>query len=149
MKKIVLAFLLLPALALVSSFAPAGGEGFEIYLNNKLVMQKFNADMKKVSVLQLDQRNAKDQLTLKYHHCGKIGKNRVITVKNENDKILKEWHFADVAAPMGSMSCNVNEILSLEKLKANKLNLYYASTELPEGRLLVTIALADKSYAAR
>ena len=137
-------------MAMLSSFAPMpGGEGFEIYLNNKLVLQKFNADMKKIPVLQLDKRNSNDQLSVKYHHCGKIGKDRVITVKDEKNNILRQWRFADVSTVMGAMTCNVKEILSLEKLSANQLKLYYASSELPEGRQLVTIEFGEKSYASR
>ena len=152
MRKTIKSYMLLLGLcvATLSSFSPMpGGEGFEIYLNNKLVLQKFNADMKKIPVLQLDKRNANDQLSVKYHHCGKIGKDRVITVKDEKNKILRQWRFADVSTVMGAMTCNVKEILSLEKLSANQLKLYYASTELPEGRQLVTIEFAEKSYAVR
>ena len=137
--------------AMLSAYTPMpGGEGFEIYLNNKLVLQKYNSDIKQVATLQLDRRNANDQLSVKYHHCGKIGKDRVITVKDEKNKILRQWHFADVNTVQGAMTCNVKEILSLEKLKANQLKLYYASSELPAGRQLVTIIFSDKaSYVSR
>ena len=37
--KIVLLAALVTASTILLSFKPAGGEGFEIYLNNKLVMQ--------------------------------------------------------------------------------------------------------------
>ena len=152
MRKILKSYMILlgVSVAMLSSFAPKpGGEGFEIYLNNKLVLQKFNDDMKKVPVLQLDKRNASDQLSVKYHHCGKIGKDRVITVKDEKNKILRQWKFADVSTVMGAMTCNVKELLSLEKLNATQLKLYYTSTELPEGRQLVAIEFTEKDYAKR
>jgi len=137
-------------MAVFSAFTPLpGGEGFEIYLNNKLVLQKYNSEMKQIPTLQLDKRNANDQLSVKYHHCGKVGKDRVITVKDEKNKVLRQWHFADVSTVMGAMTCNVKEILSLEKLNANQLKLYYASSELPQGRQLVTIEFTEKSYASR
>jgi hypothetical protein len=141
---------LLVSSAIFSSFKPvAGGEGFEIYLNNKLVMQRFGSQLNSVQDLQLDKRSANDQLIIKYHHCGKVGKNRVVTIRDERDRILKEWRFEDAARPVAAMTCNVKEILSLDKIRTNKLKLYYASTELPAGRQLASISFGGKDVAAR
>ena len=141
------------AITLLSSiygFVPsAGGEGYEIYLNNKLVLQRFGNQMNAVQALQLDSRNTDDQLVIKYHHCGKVGKNRVVTIRNEQNKILKEWKFSDSKTALAAMSCSVKEILALEKSKSVKLNLYYTSSELPAGRQLVAIQVGQKSYASR
>ena len=131
------------------SFSKAGGEGFEIYLDNKLVMQRFGNQLNTVQELQLDQRYANQQLVVKYHHCGKVGKNRVMTVKNGKDKILKQWRFADEKTPVASMACNVKEILDLGKLNTDKLKLYYASSELPDGRMLASITFNSRAIASR
>jgi len=127
------------SLSLFSFISPAGGEGFEIYLNNKLVLQKFGNDMDKVQTISLDESSLNGELSVKYHHCGRVGKNRVLTIKDADNKTLKEWKFGDVSQPSASMKCGVKEIYSL-KLKNNaKLHLYYASSELPKGRMLATI----------
>ena len=115
-----------------------GGEGFEIYLNNKLVLQQFGKQMDAVKTIQLDNRFSKDQLTVKYHHCGRVGKGRTITIKDGQNKILKEWRFIDVSDAYAAMNCDVKEILGLQKGNS-RLNLYYSSTELPKGRLLASI----------
>lgn len=141
---------LLASSAIFSSFKPvAGGEGFEIYLNNKLVMQRFGNQLNSVQELQLDKRSASDQLIIKYHHCGKVGKNRVVTIRDDRDRILKEWRFEDSGKPVAAMACNVKEILSLDNIRTNKLKLYYSSTELPGGRQLASITFGRKDMAAR
>lgn len=118
-----------------------GGEGFEIYINNKLVLQRFGDQMNKVQNLQVTQWSADDNLTIKYHHCGRVGKNRIITVKDGQNKILKEWKFADLSTT--PMDCKMKEIVGLQKVNAGTLNIYYSSTELPKGRQLASLTFAS------
>ena len=117
-----------------------GGEGFEIFLNNRLISQQFGKDMNTVKSLQLDQRYSNAELTIKYYHCGKAGKNREISIRDDQNNLLKKWSFDNASVSDNGMSCPVNEILSLEKRNNSKaMNLYYSSDELPNGRLLMTI----------
>jgi hypothetical protein len=133
---------------LLSFTSNKGGEGFEIYLNKKLVLQQYGSDVNAVKSLQLDQRSANDELTIKYHHCGRVGKSRSITIKDGQNKILKEWHFADVATASAAMSCKVKDILGLKKANGPvTLNLYYSSSELPKGRQLASIVVESKTVA--
>jgi hypothetical protein len=131
------------------SFSPAkGGEGFEIYLNNKLVLQQFGSKMNSVQNIRLDQSLSNAQMAINYFHCGRAGKNRSITIKNDHNRILKEWKFADVSTASisisgAAMNCRVSDILNLQKNNPGKLNLYYSSAELPSGRLLVSLVTGD------
>jgi hypothetical protein len=128
--------------ATLFSFSPKpGGEGFEIYLNNKAVIQQYGNEMNTVKSLQLNQGSSNDQLTIKYHHCGKIGRNRVVTIKDGQNKVLKEFRYADAATPVAAMALNVKDILSLRKGNNNSLKLSYSSSELPGGRVLATISV--------
>ena len=130
--------------ATILSFAPSfGGEGFEIALDSKVVIQKYGPNIGEVSSLQLNQSAVNAQITVKYHHCGRVGKNRVISIKDGQNKTMKEWHFADVATPVGAMSCNVKDIFGLKKGTSGSLKLYYSSSELPNGRLLTNIVLGN------
>jgi hypothetical protein len=122
----------------LSFSTPPGGEGFEIYLNNRLLVQRFGADIKTVQSVQLDLRAPEDQLTIKYHHCGKVGKNRSVTIKNEDNKILKQWNFSDTKDASNAMTFKVKDIMALGKEKTT-LHLYYSSSELPGGRELAAI----------
>jgi hypothetical protein len=148
-KKSVAALSLLVALSvtLFSFSTPKGGEGFEIYIGSKLVLQKFGDKMNDVKSLQLDQHSSSDQLIIKYYHCGRTGKNRTITLKDDHNKVVKEWSFSDVSGS-ASMSCSVKDILNLKKgNSSNTYNLYYTSSELPKGRLLTSIVLGSQSVA--
>ena len=150
MKKIISkSSFLLAVMAALVSFTPLGGEGFEIYLNNKMVLQQFGNEMDEVKSLKLTHASANDNLVVKYHHCGKVAKNRVIAIKDANNKTLKEWRFADAATPMAAMQCKVKDIISLDKKGVTELRLFYTSSELPAGRQLTSIVVENASLAVR
>lgn len=124
------------------SFLPKpGGEGFEISLNNKVVIQQYGSDMNNLKSLQLNQVSPDEKLTIRYHHCGKIGRNRVVTIKDEQNKLLKEFHYDDPSTPVGAMSLPVKDIRRLKKGSTATFRLYYSSSELPVGRILATILI--------
>jgi hypothetical protein len=128
-----------PGIASGKPMATKGGEGFEISLNNKVVVQRYGSDINTQNSLQLNPVATSDQLTIKYHHCGKVGKNRIITIKDGQNNMLKDFRYADAATPVSAMSLPVKDILSLKKGNNSILKLYYTSTELPNGRLLTSI----------
>lgn len=128
--------------------APFGGEGFEIYINNKLVLQQYGKEMNTVKTISLQEARAGDQLAIRYYHCGKAAKNRVVTIRDDQQKLLKQWKFEDSKNETSRMSCSVKEIMALPKLNPDRsLLLYYSSSELPAGRHLATIkpAYSDKA----
>jgi hypothetical protein len=132
------------ALVTVSTFLfsftlKPGGEGFEIFLNNKVIIQKFGTEINSVQNLSLNNSSAGDKLIIKYHHCGRVGKNRIITIKDAQNKSLKEFHYADAGSTVSSMLVNVKDLYSLKKVYNGTLKLFYSSTELPAGRVLATI----------
>lgn len=130
---------LLLSFILFSFSTPPGGEGFEIYLNNKVIIQRFGNDVNKPQTIKLALSSAQDEITIKYYHCGRVGKNRVLTIKDSQEKVLKEIRFADVNIPVAGMICKVKDIISLKKSNDSFLKLYYTSTELPNGRLLASV----------
>ena len=124
-----------------------GGEGFEISLNNKVILQQFGKIMDAVKTLNLDQASPNDEISVKYYHCGRVGNNRVITVKDDQDKVLKQWKFSDVSDAAAGMTCKVKEIMSLKIGRNNTIKLYYSSSELPKERQLASISIGAKSIA--
>ena len=123
------------------AFSPKfGGEGFEILLNNKVVLQQFGKELNTVKSLDLSNLSASDKLSVRYHHCGQIGKNRVVTIKDGANTLIKEFRFADVSTAVGEMVINVKDIPGLNLTKTVTLKIYYRSTELPNGRQLATIS---------
>lgn len=127
--------------------AKAGGEVFEIYLNNKLVLSQAVYKPFTLHSLQLDKANKDDQLVIYYHHCGSTGKDRTIAIKDDKGNTIKEWKFADASGSNNKgMTIPVKELLQLEKKYSHaNLNLVYYSHQLPRGRALSAIQLNGKS----
>jgi hypothetical protein len=145
-KTITLVAIAATLLSFSSKFSPAspvGGEGFEISLNGKIVLQQFGKDLDNVKTLQLSSASPNDKLTIRYHHCGKVGKNRIVTIKDEQNKLVKEWRFNDASTVLGNMSCSVQDIISLKKGSNNVFKIYYSSSELPNGRQLASVIVAN------
>ncbi len=142
-----LAGIALYAILLSFTSRNAGGEGFEIYLNNKLVLEQYGSKMDVVKTLNLEKANDDDILSVRYHHCGRVGKSRTITVKDAQNKVLKEWKFNDSPDVASRISCKVKDIVSLSKGKDKTLKLYYSSSELPKGRQLASIVAGQKNIA--
>jgi hypothetical protein len=140
---------------LLSAFSGRmGGDSFTIYLNNRLVLQQYVTREEGTKNLQLDQRDYNDQLIINYNHCGQVGTDRTIVLKDGQNKLLKEWRFADAAgtSPVGlnaAMTCKVKDIFDLQKANGNdRVNLYYSSKQLPNGRLLASLILPADSKQA-
>ncbi len=135
-------FLLAATGFIFSSFSKAGGEGFEIFVDNKVVMQRFGQQLNTVQQLLPEQYSNASKLTIRYHHCGRAGKNKVIVVKDDQNNVLRQWRFRDAQEAIGDMSCHVQEIIALKKSsKAKTVSLVYTSSELPNGRTLVNVSL--------
>jgi hypothetical protein len=149
-KMIVAKSLLILVCATLFSFSSKkGGDSFEIMLNGKRVLQQFVYASKGVQTIQLTQTSDSDKLDIYYSHCGQVGKNRSITIKNEKDQPIKVWQFADATDKNGVMAFKLKDVLSLRKNKTDKLNLFYSSSELPAGRILATIAGEETGIAGK
>ena len=86
--------LILICATLFSFSSKRGGDSFEIVLNGKRVLQQFVYASKGVQTIQLTQTSDNDKLDIYYNHCGQVGKNRYITIKNDKDQPIKVWKFA-------------------------------------------------------
>jgi hypothetical protein len=139
--------LALICLSLLSFTSKFGGEGFEVFLNDKLILQRFGTDMNKVQPIVLPQGSETDQLLIRYHHCGKTGRNRTLTVKDGEDRVLRVFNYKDNTDAAASMSCKLTALFSLQRGTAGNLKLYYASSELPGGRLLASLQFTKNNPA--
>lgn len=126
-------------LALFSFKAPFGVDSYEIYLNNKLVLKQYASKEISLQSLALDKASPNDQLVVYYTHCqGKTsGTGRILTIKDDSGRIVKEWKFED---DKKGMSIPVKALQQLEKNNAKShLTLYYAASELPGGQMLAAL----------
>jgi hypothetical protein len=150
-KSIMLMATLLAFSSLLFSFTPRpGGEHYRIYINKKLVVEQFISNVKKETYLSLNQSNINDKIDVFYSHCGQNGTTRHIKIVNEQNKVVKDLHFADVTGSNAMMTFNAKDILSLQNDKeAKNLQLYYYSKELPAGKLLAKIVKGSNVSVAK
>ena len=140
------AFLSMMLLSLVLiSFRP-GGDHYEVYLNKKLMFTQFVTQAGAIKSLVLDERNFDDKVDVFYSHCGKLGTKRKIMIK-DGKNVLKQWRFSDESGKF--MSMGAKEILAFQNKNSDrKLNLYYSSEEIPDGKLLTSIILDTDAIRA-
>ncbi len=150
-KTMLTAVLLLVISSFHSSFTTStGGEGFEIYVDNKLVLQQFHQQMKQTKNIQLTAANSKSVLKVKYYHCGMAGKSRILALKNAEQKTLQQWEFKNEEGKNFGITVAVKDILASQQKPGNTtVYLYYASKEAPQGRLLAGIIQTDQAMAKK
>ena len=123
-----------------------GGESFEIYLNNKLLVRQHVTQSFNLQNLSLTTANANDNLVIYYNHCGMPGKARTIAIKDATGKVLKKWTFGDAGSAKEGMTIPVKELLALEKNhKGSALAIHYAARELPKGLTLTSVKFGNKA----
>ena len=127
------------AIAMLSFVTMPGGEFYRISMNGKQVIEQFLTRNTEIPTLHIDKFADADQLSVYYNHCGKIGTNRVLSLKSGNN-ILKSWNFKNSNADM--MTLDMKDVVSAGATK-QPLQLYYSSSELKEGRLLAKVELSS------
>ena len=117
-----------------SSFSLPGGEGFEVYLNNNLVVRHYGQEINQVNSFSLAKARPEDKLMIKYYHCGRTGKNRVLIIADETGKTLKTFRYPDTQANT-SMELPLVDVIN----RKYKMKLFYSSDQLPKGRVLLEL----------
>lgn len=125
-----------------------GGDSFEIYVNDKLMLKEFVYGKPELKTIRLSSGSVEDVLKIHYNHCGKTGSARNITIKDSNNKVLKEWSFKNVISGEPHMKFKVKEIAALQTDGTKSLSLVYSSKELPEGKVLAAILLSNEDKAS-
>jgi hypothetical protein len=147
MKKYAALFLFMALCTTFFSFSEKrGGDVFAIYLNGKQVHQQFVHADKSVKTLSLHSLSENDKIEVFYSHCGQAGKNRVITIRNEKNEAIKKMVFGDGKDNRARMGFFRKDI---PKTKSERINLFYSSAELPDGRLLATIVWNEGKVIAK
>jgi hypothetical protein len=133
---------------LFSFSSTRGGDSFEIWLNGKMMLQQFVHVSSAVQTLHLSAASENDKLQIYYRHCGQVGTNRYITIKDENDRPLKVWQFANSDGNNSGMSIKLKDVSRLKKSKDSKLNIFYSSSQLPNGKMLASLAVSNETSVA-
>lgn len=136
-------------LALSSFTVRLGGESYTIHLNNKLVAEHYLTSRAVTPSVALNQAEGNDKLSIYYNECGRIGKERKLTIKDDNDKVLKTWSFTNASGEHTPMICKVKDILAVKQKGDNSVRLYYTSKEVASERFLATLVLTTVGSAKK
>src|SRR5688572_8167339 len=80
-----------------------GGDSYSIHLKDKLIMQQHVTRDMHAASFSLDPSAYHEELSIRYSHCGQIGNDRTLTIRDEQQKILKEWKYSNTEGVQGNM----------------------------------------------
>jgi hypothetical protein len=128
--------------ALFAFSFPMGAHSVQVFLDNKLVIDQYVKHSGVAPTVALDPAEKHDQLIVKYNECGRTVTGRKITLKDSEDKVLKDWRFEGSSTGFAnSMQCPVKDIIALQRKGSNTLKLYYSSKEFPEGQQIANLVI--------
>lgn len=124
-----------------TAFSPKLGlDGYEIYLNERLILKQYVNQPLNLRTLNLDKASPQDLLWIKYNHCtikSGAGNERMIVLKDDRGHELKRWNFANSPSENKPMKVSVAELRQLENEHAgHQISLFYKSKELAHAELL-------------
>ena len=132
--------------AFFSFSGTGGGDVFAVFLNGKQVhLQAVHVD-KSIKTLTLPAGSLTDRIEVFYSHCGQPGKNRVLTIRNEKNAVIRKLSFGNGKDNRSLMGFSRKE---LGAGNTERLRLYYASKELPEGKLLAVFNWRQNSTVSK
>ena len=135
-------FAAIASVALCSFAFVPGGASYEVFLNRERVIQDHLYGRKEAPTLPLNMNTAQDELSVTFSNCGKIDTARKISLKDEQNKTLKEWSFSDSPDIKNQMVIRVSEITGFRN-QYSTAKLVYSSRELTTDIHLVTLQLAN------
>ena len=126
-----------------------GAHGVQIYLDSKLVIDQYINFKSDAPKLTLDPAEKYSQLIVKYNECGRTVTGRVLTLKDEHNKVLKDWRYEGSSTGYSeSMSCSVKDIIALKQKGSNTLKLFYSSKEFSEGHQIAYLVISGNTATA-
>ena len=126
-----------------------GAHNVQVFLDDKMVIDHYVDSRTITPTLNLDPAEKHDQLTVKYNECGRTVTDRTITIKDENNQVLKDWRFEGAATGLKDpMVCSVKDIVALKQKGSNTLKLYYSSKEFPEGHQVAKLVIGGGANTA-
>lgn len=126
-----------------------GAHSVQVYLDSKLMIDQYmNAEMQAPTLL-IDPAENYSQLIVKYNECGRTVTGRTITIKDDNNKVLKDWRFEGAATGFENpMSFMIKDIIALKQKGSNNLKLYYSSNEFSEGQQIASVVIGGEAKTA-
>jgi hypothetical protein len=128
-------------LLLMSASSFRGGYSYTLHLNNKLVSEQYLTSKFETPVVLLTDQDLKETLTVYFNECGEIGRGRKLSVRTPDQKILKEWSYANSTMKHDPMGIVLKEIAPM--LNTGKLAVYYSSERVTKPQILAQLTIAS------
>lgn len=126
-----------------------GAHSFQVYLDTKLVIDQYVNSKMAAPTLFVDPAENHNQLIVKYNECGRTVTGRTITIKDDNNKVLRAWRFEGATTGYEDpMAFRVKDITALKQKGSNVLKLYYSSKEFPEGQQIANLVITNDAETA-
>jgi len=137
--------------AVLFSFSPLpGAHSVQVYLDSKLVLERYINFKSDAPNLTLNPAEKYSQLIVKYNECGRTVTGRALTLKDDHNIVLKDWRYEGSSTGYSeSMSCPVKDIIALKPKGSNTLKLYYSSKEFPEGHQIAYLVISNTATASK
>ena len=128
---------------------PTGAHSVQVYLDSKLVIDQHVSFKKDAPTVMLAPTEKYNQLIVKYDECGRTVTGRKITLKDENNTVLKDWHFEGAATGFADpMPCSMKDVLALKQKGSNTLKVFYSSNDFPEGQHVASLVINGNATTA-
>ncbi len=126
-----------------------GAHNVQVYLDDKLVIDHYVDSRTIAPKILVDPAENYGQLIVRYNECGRTVTGRMITIKNDENKVLKEWRFEGSSSGLENpMQISVKEITGLKQKGTNSVNLYYSSNDFREGLKIASLVLGGEATTA-
>ena len=140
--------MLVALFAVLSSFALPGAHSFQLYVDSKLVVDQYVTRNTTIPKLTLDPAERNNEIILKYSECGRTVSGRTLTIKDEQNNILKEWHFDGTTSGYADpMTLKVKDVVALKPNKG-AMKLFYTSNDFKEGQQVASLVIGKGVTAA-
>jgi hypothetical protein len=136
--------------AILLSFASLpGAHSVQVYLDDKLVVDHYVNTKTAAPKVLVDPAETYGRLIVKYSECGRTVTGRMISIKSEENKVLKEWRFEGASSGFEDpMQIPVKEITGLKQKSTNSVKLFYSSNEFPEGQQVASLLIGGGATTA-
>jgi hypothetical protein len=135
--------------ALFSFSRTPGAHSFQVYLDDKLMFDRYIQSNMDVPTLSVNPAENHRQLIIKYNECGRPVTGRMITIKNSQNIVLKDWRFDGATSGYKDpMVCAFKDIIALKQKGSDALKIFYSSKEFPEGQEIARVVIEDGGKTA-
>jgi hypothetical protein len=115
-----------------------GGFGYTVHLSNKLVGEYYLTSTHQTPTVTVQNADLKSSLGVYFNECGQIGAGRKLSVRSADQKIVKEWSFANSITKHDAMEVSIQDVAGL--LSSGKVAIYYTSERVTKPQLLVYLS---------